>query len=142
MPPTQPPADYKNLPFLDLQMTEFCQSHFLLPPYLSYPLCLNADVNTIQKLLRRHAQQLCNLISHLWPAPPAATTPDPINDNRLIVDGLPLRDAIAVRSAEFWLTLGEPRLALKELESLTELARQHAWPKRVQFHATSATIQC
>ena len=134
MPPTQPLADYKNLTFLDLPMTEFCRFRSL-PPYLSYPLCFHDSVNTIPTLIRRPAQQLCNLVSHLWPAPPEETPPDPINDNQFTVDGLSLRDALAVRSAEFWLALGEPRMALKELESLTELARQHAWPQRVQLHA-------
>ena len=51
--------------------------------------------------------------------------------------GLLLRDALTVRSAEFWLALGEPRLALRELESLNEVARQNAWPLRTQLRATS-----
>jgi hypothetical protein len=95
-------------------------------------------VNTIQKLFRRPAQQFCNLVSHLWPAPPLETPPAPIDYHQLTVDGLPLRDALAVRSAEFWLALGEPRLALREFESLTELARQNAWCQRVQHHAQTA----
>ena len=42
--------------------------------------------------------------------------------------GLPLRDAIPVRSAEYWLQMGEPNLALKKLETLPETAHRHSWP--------------
>lgn len=52
--------------------------------------------------------------------------------------GLPLREAIPVRSAEYWLQLGEPDLALKELQTLPESARQHAWPLRVSLNAMQA----
>ena len=95
-------------------------------------------MNTIQKLIRRPAQHICNIVSHLWPAPPAETPTAAIDDNQLTVDGLPLRDALAVRSAEFWLALGEPRLALHEFESLSELARQNAWCQRVHHYAQIA----
>ncbi len=95
-------------------------------------------MNTIQKLIRRPAQHICNIVSHLWPAPPAETPAAPIDYNQLTVDGLPLRDALAVRSAEFWLALGEPRLALREFESLSELARLNAWCQRVHHYAQVA----
>ena len=52
--------------------------------------------------------------------------------------GLPLRDAIPVRSAEYWLQMGEPDLALKELQTLPESARQHPWPLRVHVNALQA----
>lgn len=70
--------------------------------------------------------------------------PDPVPE-QLTLDldqptdtGLPLRDAMTVRSAEFWLALGQPRLALKELEALNELARQNTWPMRVHLRANHA----
>ncbi len=102
---------------------------------MSYPLWLDGGVNTIQKLFHRPARQLCALVSQLWPAPASETPPPAIDYDRLTVDGLPLRDAIAVRSAEFWLALGEPHLALREFDTLTDLARQHAWCQRVHAHA-------
>lgn len=105
---------------------------------MSHPLCFYDGVNTITQLFRQPAQQVCNLISRLWPAPPAAASPAELGDHPRTVDGLPLRDALAVRSAEFWLALGEPRLALREFESLTELARQNAWAQRVHECAQTA----
>ena len=52
--------------------------------------------------------------------------------------GLPLRDALPVRSAEYWLRLGQPDLALKELETLPETVRQQQWALRVQLAARHA----
>lgn len=56
--------------------------------------------------------------------------------DRVTESGLPLRDAMAVRSAELWLALGEPRVALRELDTLAELSRQNAWSMRTQLRAT------
>jgi hypothetical protein len=50
--------------------------------------------------------------------------------------GISLREAMAVRSAELWLALGERRLALRELDALSAAALQHAWPLHVQLRAT------
>ncbi len=50
--------------------------------------------------------------------------------------GLPLRDALPVRSAELWLQLGHPDLALQELQMLPETARRHEWPVRVHLAAS------
>lgn len=47
--------------------------------------------------------------------------------------GLRLRDALPVRSAEFWLLLGQPHLAEEELRALPENLRCHPWPLRVQI---------
>jgi hypothetical protein len=53
--------------------------------------------------------------------------------------GLPLRQALPVRSAEYWLQLGQPDIALQELETLPEAVRQHPWPLRVHRAALHAT---
>ena len=53
--------------------------------------------------------------------------------------GLPLRQALPVRSAEYWLQLGQPDIALQELETLPEAVRQHPWHLRVQRAALHAT---
>ncbi len=53
--------------------------------------------------------------------------------------GLRLRDAMPVRAAEHWLQLGEPDLALRELESLPESARRHPWALRVQLNALKSS---
>jgi hypothetical protein len=45
--------------------------------------------------------------------------------------GLTLRDALPVRSAEYWLLLGEPHLAERELAGLSAVAQSHPWPARV-----------
>jgi len=58
--------------------------------------------------------------------------------DQLTEGDLPLRDALPVRSAEFWLQLGHPDLALKELAALPETVRQHPWPLRVQLAAHHA----
>ena len=55
--------------------------------------------------------------------------------------GLPLREALPVRSAEYWLELGHPDQALAELETLPEPARRHPWFQRVHFAATLATLR-
>ena len=53
--------------------------------------------------------------------------------------GLRLREALPVRCAEYWLQLGQPDLALKELETLPRTVRQHPWPLRVQLAALTAS---
>ena len=71
---------------------------------------------------------------------PARPLPPPeqltLDLDRVTESGLPLRDAMAVRSAEFWLALGEPRVALRELDALNDLARQNTWPLRVHLRAS------
>jgi len=86
-------------------------------------------MNLIQKLFHRPTQTLCHVLELLWPEPKPAPA---IDLDQISREGLRLREAIAVRSAEFWLVLGEPRLALRELETLTELAKQNAWVQQVQ----------
>ncbi len=53
--------------------------------------------------------------------------------------GLALREAIPVRSAEYWMELGYPELAMEELEHLSLRASQHPWPRRVRQQAALAT---
>jgi hypothetical protein len=50
-------------------------------------------------------------------------------------DRIPFRDALKVKSAELWLQLGQPSEALKELETVSERARQHPWASRVLSEA-------
>ena len=94
-------------------------------------------MTTIQKLFLRPAQTLCHALELFWSAP---TPPleQAVDYDQPSAEGLPLREAIAVRSAEFWLALGEPRLALRELDSLSELARKNAWVQQVRDHAANA----
>ena len=59
--------------------------------------------------------------------------------NQITEGGLRLHEALPVRTAEYWLQLGQPDLALKELETLSQTVRQHPWPLRVQLAALSAS---
>ncbi len=52
---------------------------------------------------------------------------------------LVLRDAIRLRSAEFWLRLGEPVPALLELQKLTARGRKHPWSTKV-FRCAYRTV--
>jgi len=93
------------------------------------------------KNLFRHLAQI------LFRYPPTAgqrPAPQPsMNQPLLDLDeptdsGLPLREAIPVRSAEYWMEMGYPELAMEELETLSERASRHAWPRRVRLQATLA----
>ncbi len=42
-----------------------------------------------------------------------------------------LRDAVLVKSAEYWLALGQPAEALLELQKLTSQAQAHPWSTTV-----------
>ena len=96
----------------------------------------------IKKLLPNILQSLANCLADIArrcqvsPPPPEQLA---LNLDQLTASGLPLREAIPVRSAEFWLQLGEREQALKELQTLPEPARQHAWPQRVHLQAIQAT---
>ena len=89
----------------------------------------------IVQALARHVPFVAD--GHTVPQPPPEQLP--LNLDHLTASGLPLREAIPVRSAEYWLELGEPGLALKELQILSASSRQHSWPRRVQLLATHAT---
>lgn len=73
-----------------------------------------------------------------WPKPPASESLA-IDYDQPTAEGLHLRDALSVRSADFWLRLGQPEIALKELQTLPERARHHAWPLKIQLAAIHAT---
>lgn len=74
------------------------------------------------------------------PSPPPPEQLD-LGLDQLTDTGLPLRDAIPVRSAEYWLQMGEPDLALKELQTLPESAQRHTWPLRVRLNALNTATQ-
>ena len=76
---------------------------------------------------------------HDAPAPPPEQLD--LGLDQLTATGLPLREAIPVRSAEYWLQLGELDLALRELATLPETARRHPWPMRVQLTALHTTVR-
>jgi hypothetical protein len=52
--------------------------------------------------------------------------------------GLTLNQAIHVKSAEFWLKLGEPAQALMEMERLPEQAQKHPWALRIHMAVVRA----
>ena len=58
--------------------------------------------------------------------------------DELTDDGLLVREAIPLRSAEYWLQLGYPELAMQELESISERASRNPWPQRVRLQAILA----
>ena len=104
---------------------------------MSDPL-LQTDRMTIKTTLRFLARKLPRRMpgSARRQTPPPPPEQLPLNLDQLTASGLPLREAIPVRSAEFWLQLGEREQALKELQTLPEPARRHAWPRRVHLQAT------
>jgi hypothetical protein len=53
-------------------------------------------------------------------------------------DGMALKDALRVKSAEYWLKLGQPVQALMELEKLPKSALNHPWALRTHVAAMGA----
>ena len=49
-----------------------------------------------------------------------------------------LKDALRVKSAEFWLKLGQPLPALLELREVSEKARRTRWANRVLLSAVQS----
>jgi hypothetical protein len=68
-------------------------------------------------------------------APPEQLT---LDLDQITEGGLRLREALPVRSAEYWLQLGQPDRALEELQTLPASTRQQPWPLRVQLNAFHA----
>ena len=98
-------------------------------------------IKTIQTLVQTLARTLLSIRQHH----PATCNQQPatrlaLDLDELTDDGLLLREAIPVRSAEYWLELGYPELALEELQTLPESARRHPWTRRVSFDATVAKL--
>jgi hypothetical protein len=52
-------------------------------------------------------------------------------------DVLPIEDAIQVKSAEYWLQLGEADQALKELKALPATSWHHGWATKARDAATA-----
>ncbi len=50
---------------------------------------------------------------------------------KVVGSHLPLRDALLIKSAEFWLKLGQPVQALLELEQLPANVQEHPWARMV-----------
>lgn len=51
---------------------------------------------------------------------------------------MPLECALRVKSAEFWLKLGDPTQALMEIQNLPERMQKHPWPLKVHLAAFGA----
>ena len=51
---------------------------------------------------------------------------------------IPLECALKIKSAEFWLKLGDPTQALLEIQDLPEFLQTHPWPLKVRVAATGA----
>ena len=100
---------------------------------MSHPLW-QADRMKIIKALQTLIQNVFALRLTVAHHPPAPVDLDAPTDR-----GLTLREAIPVRSAEYWLALGHPELALDELETLNSHARRHPWPRQVRQQAALAT---
>ena len=51
------------------------------------------------------------------------------------VKTLPIQDSLQIKAAEYWLKLGEPDQALKELEGLQSRIYTHRWALKPRFAA-------
>jgi hypothetical protein len=50
-------------------------------------------------------------------------------------DGIGLKEALRIKSAEFWLMLGQPTMALNEIANVPRSTRQHPWVREVLLDA-------
>ena len=89
--------------------------------------------NSIATLRHLGRKFIALLLRRPQPIPPPRQLELELDE--LTATGLPLRDALPVKSAEYWLMLGQPHLAEQELQSLPESTRRHPWPLRVQLAA-------
>jgi hypothetical protein len=71
------------------------------------------------------------------PRKTGASPAQAFDEREVTPEGLILEEAIRVRSAEYWLGLGEPGPALAELGALPVVSRNHPWVVQVQLRATS-----
>jgi len=97
--------------------------------------CASAVLRVLSSMLRFVASRWRRRITGPTPPPEQLT----LDLDQSTAAGLPLREALPVRTAEFWLQLGQPHLALKQLETLPETARHHPWPLRVHLATLHAT---
>jgi hypothetical protein len=68
---------------------------------------------------------------------PATETTLPSKDVLPIEDALPIDHAVQVKSAEYWLKLGEADQALRELEVLPTTSWNHDWATKIRDAATA-----
>jgi len=57
-------------------------------------------------------------------------------------DGLTLEQALRVKSAEFWIKLGQPDQAIREIKSLPESLQEHAAVLKAHLAAVRAARGC
>ena len=104
---------------------------------MSYPLGQNVVMKYISNLIK----YISNLAGkRATDCPPAPAEQLQLELARPTASGLPLREAMAVRSAELWLQLGQPDSALAELQDLPPAAQGHPWTRRVSFDAAVAQL--
>jgi hypothetical protein len=60
------------------------------------------------------------------------------DDTETFAGQLQLKDALSVKSAEYWLKLGQPAQALAALETLPESVRMNSWVVKVRIAAVGA----
>jgi hypothetical protein len=68
-------------------------------------------------------------------------TSDPagtLKNGHRVHGGIPLKHALRVKAAEYWLILGEVGEALRELDALPKRTWNHPWPLKVRLAAVNA----
>ena len=60
------------------------------------------------------------------------------SNRRALRKGLPLVDAMRIKSAEYWLGLGQPVEAIMELDKVSEGCKKHSWFLKAQVSAVGA----
>jgi hypothetical protein len=71
-------------------------------------------------------------------AKPEADRLQAFDDTEASEGQLQLKDALCVKSAEYWLKLGQPAQALAVMETLPESVRKNAWVVKVRLAAVGA----
>ncbi len=61
-----------------------------------------------------------------------------MTDRKELKKGLPMSDALRVRSAEYWLGLGQADEAALELAKVSDLSKKHRWVVRTMVSASRA----
>jgi hypothetical protein len=75
------------------------------------------------------------------PATSLLNTTDPartLENGHRAHGGIPLKHALRVKAAEYWLILGEVDEALRELDALPKRTWNYPWPLRVRLAAVNA----
>ena len=92
-------------------------------------------VKTIVRFVLHRLTRVISFVARRNPPPAPPPVQLALDLDQVTESGLRLRETLPVRSAEYWLQLGAPDVALQELETLPEPVRQHDWPRRVRFAA-------